>query len=171
MSGTLGWDLKTLHWLTRGRLRGYKSPLPHPRHRAAVRGGGRSGWIRFVGPRVSSADPHTYPPGAPKQNNTGGLLSITQHPHYVLPQQTRAIHALLVQCWATVYDAGPTLNHQWVNGSCLLGSTARWYFFPLSLVGEGAGPLHSNMLLIIIITLSHGDKRVFSIWNHHKCLS
>ena len=24
------------------------------------------------------------------------------------------------QCWATVYDAGPTLTHHWVNITCLL---------------------------------------------------
>ena len=37
-------------------------------------------------------------------------------------QQTRDIEPLLVQCWSTVYDAGPTLNQQWLNVSCLLGS-------------------------------------------------
>ena len=26
-----------------------------------------------------------------------------------------------VQCWSTVYDAGPTLNHHWLDVSCLLG--------------------------------------------------
>ena len=31
-------------------------------------------------------------------------------------QQTRDIHPLLLQCWASVYDAGPTLNQQW--GQC-----------------------------------------------------
>ena len=38
-----------------------------------------------------------------------------------LVQQTRYIEPLLVQCWSTVYDAGPTLNQQWLNVSCLLG--------------------------------------------------
>ena len=36
-------------------------------------------------------------------------------------QQTRDIEPLLFQCWSTVYDAGPTLNQQWLNASCLLG--------------------------------------------------
>ena len=36
-------------------------------------------------------------------------------------QQTRDIVPMLVQCWSTVYDAGPTLNQQWDNVSCLLG--------------------------------------------------
>ena len=36
-------------------------------------------------------------------------------------QQTRDIHPLLVQCWSTVYCAGPTLNQQsqWVH-SCIV---------------------------------------------------
>ena len=34
-------------------------------------------------------------------------------------QQTRGIEPLLVQCWSTFYDAGPTLNQQWLNASCL----------------------------------------------------
>ena len=37
------------------------------------------------------------------------------------PQQTRDIVPMLVQCWFTVYDAGPTLNQQRDNVSCLLG--------------------------------------------------
>ena len=38
-------------------------------------------------------------------------------------QQTRDIVPLLFQFWSTVYDAGPTLNQQWDNVSCLLGVT------------------------------------------------
>ena len=30
-------------------------------------------------------------------------------------QETRVTDPSLVQCWSTVYDAGPTLNQQWVN--------------------------------------------------------
>ena len=30
---------------------------------------------------------------------------------FLKTQQTAYIEPLLVQCWATVYDAGPTLNH------------------------------------------------------------
>ena len=40
---------------------------------------------------------------------------------YTASQQTRDIVPMLVQCWFTVYDAGPTLNRQWDNVSCLLG--------------------------------------------------
>ena len=28
---------------------------------------------------------------------------------------------MLVQCWPTICDAGPTSNQHWFNGSCLLG--------------------------------------------------
>ena len=37
-------------------------------------------------------------------------------------QQTREIETLLVQCWASVVDGGPTLSQQCLNVSCLLGS-------------------------------------------------
>ena len=36
-------------------------------------------------------------------------------------QQAR--EPLLVQYWSTVYDAGPTLNQQWLNVTCFLGCT------------------------------------------------
>ena len=35
---------------------------------------------------------------------------------------SRDIEPLLVQCWASVVDGGPTLNHQWLNVSRLLGN-------------------------------------------------
>ena len=38
-------------------------------------------------------------------------------------QQTRDIHPMLFQCWASVEDGGPTLKGHSVNTSCLLG---RW---------------------------------------------
>ena len=38
------------------------------------------------------------------------------------PQQTRYIDSMLVQCWATVFDAVPPLNQQRINVSCLLDS-------------------------------------------------
>ena len=37
-------------------------------------------------------------------------------------QQTRYINTMLNQYWTTVYDAGPTLDQQWVDVSYLLGS-------------------------------------------------
>ena len=39
-------------------------------------------------------------------------------------QQTRHIYPMFVQCWPTVYDAGPTLLKHWVDVSCLLGLEA-----------------------------------------------
>ena len=44
----------------------------------------------------------------------------------VLPQQTRYINPMLVQCWSTVYDAGPTLYQHWVDVSCLLWKHHRY---------------------------------------------
>ena len=35
-------------------------------------------------------------------------------------QQTRDIRRTLLQCWANVCGAGPTLKQHWVNISCLL---------------------------------------------------
>ena len=46
-----------------------------------------------------------------------------------LAQQTRAIEPLLVQCWASVVDGGPTLNQQWLNISCFLSSCAAGRLF------------------------------------------
>ena len=37
------------------------------------------------------------------------------------PQRTSSGKLMLVQCWPTVCDAGPTLNQHWFNASCLLG--------------------------------------------------
>ena len=36
-------------------------------------------------------------------------------------KQTRGIHPILFQCWASVEDVGPTLKRHWVKASCLLG--------------------------------------------------
>ena len=36
-------------------------------------------------------------------------------------QQTRDIHPVLVKCWDSVADRGPTLYQHWVNVSCLVG--------------------------------------------------
>ena len=40
----------------------------------------------------------------------------------VSTQKTQDIDSMLVQCWASVVDDGPTLNQHWVNVSCLLRS-------------------------------------------------
>ena len=34
---------------------------------------------------------------------------------------TQGVESTLFQCWASVYDAGPTLKHRWINALCLLG--------------------------------------------------
>ena len=35
-------------------------------------------------------------------------------------QQTRDVKSMWFQCWANVFDAGPTLKPHWLNVSCLL---------------------------------------------------
>ena len=40
-------------------------------------------------------------------------------------QQTRYSNPLLVQCWASVVDGGPTLDQHWFDVSCLLGSESK----------------------------------------------
>ena len=38
-----------------------------------------------------------------------------------IAQQTRDIHTMRFQCWASVEDVGPALKQHWANASCLLG--------------------------------------------------
>ena len=37
------------------------------------------------------------------------------------PQPTQYVGPMLIQCWSTVYDAGPTLDQHTANVLCLLG--------------------------------------------------
>ena len=39
----------------------------------------------------------------------------------VISQQTRDVDPMLVYCWPTICNAGPTVYRHWVNVSCLLG--------------------------------------------------
>ena len=43
--------------------------------------------------------------------------------------QTRGIHPMLIQCWASVEDGGPTLKQHWVNAPCLLGPTIKKFLY------------------------------------------
>ena len=40
---------------------------------------------------------------------------------------TRGIQPILLQCWANVFDAGPTLKQYWLNAPCMLGWCDAWY--------------------------------------------
>ena len=40
------------------------------------------------------------------------ILCAPRHGSRVAPQQTRQVEPMLVQCWTTVYDAGPTFNQR-----------------------------------------------------------
>ena len=48
-------------------------------------------------------------------------------------QQTRYIEPMSAQCWADVYDVGPTLSQHWYYVSCLLGSTQVSTYFLFTL--------------------------------------
>ena len=39
----------------------------------------------------------------------------------MVPQQTEDVHTMLIQCWPSCVDSGPTLNKRWFNVLCLLG--------------------------------------------------
>ena len=45
------------------------------------------------------------------------------HMHCGSSRQTRGIHPMLFQCWASVEDVGPSLKEHLVNASCLMGHT------------------------------------------------
>ena len=40
---------------------------------------------------------------------------------YASAQETHDVEPILVSCWPTVSDGGPTLNQDWFNTVCLLG--------------------------------------------------
>ena len=88
-----------------------------------------------------------------------------------ISQQTRDIHPMLFQCWATVFKSGPTLKQHWVNALCLLGY-------------QTEHRLHSSLCSVMVsgkLTLVHSIKIVmdydilhsmiwFKILNvSHKC--
>ena len=39
----------------------------------------------------------------------------------IVPHETQDVEPMLIQCWVTVCDVGPTLNQHWVNVFCPLG--------------------------------------------------
>ena len=46
------------------------------------------------------------------------------------PQKAQNVDPLLIYCWSTVCDAGPTLNQHWADASCLMVrrySIISWY--------------------------------------------
>ena len=47
-------------------------------------------------------------------------LALSCHIPFIT-QQTRGIHPMLFQCWASVEDGVPALKQLWVNAPCLLG--------------------------------------------------
>ena len=67
----------------------------------------------------------------------------------VTGQQTRDIEPLLVHCWASVVNGGPTLNQQWPNVSCLLGGLLA--FLAILTAGVDEVLFCSKCRLVIII--------------------
>ena len=64
---------------------------------------------------------------------------------------------MLVECWTSVADGGPTLNQHWFNVSCLLGRTLRcqggctnglWYSIPVQSYHK-----YTMLRLLVILTL------------------
>ena len=58
-------------------------------------------------------------------------------------QQTRDVDPMLIQCWSSVYDAGPPLNQHRVNVSCLLGYGQHTNGVSVPFAGESRSPLCS----------------------------
>ena len=56
-----------------------------------------------------------------KKRSVINIILMDKLKYLNLSQQTRDIDLMLDQCWATVYDAGPTLVQHWVDVSCLPG--------------------------------------------------
>ena len=58
-------------------------------------------------------------------SETSKIVSVTvdvRHMRlYTAPLQIRGIHPMLLQCWPSVEDGGPTLKRYLVNALCLLG--------------------------------------------------
>ena len=66
---------------------------------------------------------------------------------------------MFLQCWSTVFDAGPTLKQHWVNA---LACERMLY-----------GRLLPELTLTTLeyLCINHGEQRVSSTVNHYKCLS
>ena len=54
----------------------------------------------------------------------------------------RYINPILVQCWSTVYDAGPTLDQHWVGESCYLSFSLLLSHLSCYIPGPGGNPDH-----------------------------
>ena len=48
--------------------------------------------------------------------------------------ESRGTKPILVYCWPTVYDVGPTVNQHWLDASCLPGYCFTEFFFEAAIV-------------------------------------
>ena len=72
---------------------------------------------------------------------------------------------MLVQCCATVYDGGPTLNQHWVNDARLLAYHAQWLYLQGKSYVDGQRMVDVFKLILCIMVIynihvtPHGDSR------------
>ena len=93
------------------------------------------GQSRILWARISLTSDQSMPrvglmPSPPEP--TVGVPRLGQLPSApIITQHARVTNPLMVQCWSSFYDAGPTLTHQWMNVSCLLGTQlpVQWRLF------------------------------------------
>ena len=77
------------------------------------------------------------------ERKTNRLFSANTNPLSPVSQHERDIHTMLVHCWPSVADGGPTLYQHWVNVSYLLGTalqsqnTVHDYFCSKQLLPSG----------------------------------
>ena len=78
-------------------------------------GGGRGGEVNAPGVRVACPDPPARPAALCKP---GVHVFSRPHPESSPPQKSPAAEAMLVWCWTSVCDGGPTANQHCVTARC-----------------------------------------------------
>ena len=57
---------------------------------------------------------------------TQGQIQPSDARSFAATQQTQYIHPMLLECWTSVCDAGPTFKQHWISVSCWLEWAQRW---------------------------------------------
>ena len=79
------------------------------------------------------------------------LISRTAHSHHPHTQQTQGVEPMLIYCWPTVYDGGPTLKQHWFNALRFLGTAM---ICDPVLSQEGAARLHFQQPIQLTLSFS-----------------
>ena len=100
--------------------------------------------------------------------------------HLVGPQPTSYVDAILVQCWPSVADGGPTLNQRVFDGiRCVFKGCMKNTCCP----GDSGSPVYSAAAIVRFVFTpnpifnkmhsipDYRDQEFFFILNHYKCLS